>query len=409
MAIRLNGAAQLILPLVLTAWIFAGVSQESHAGGLYINEFATPSMGTAGAGAEAWANDASTGFALHNPAGMTRLEGNQVSLGFGIGKADAEFDADPGTPFGPGNGGNAGSLIPLLGSHGVLSLTEDLKVGMSVFSLAGASLDYSNNWTGRYQNQEITLLTVSANPTIAYQPTDWFSIAAGPIITYADLDMKLAVPPGGASQAEIDGDDIAFGFNAGLLFELSPRTRIGVIYVSEQEIDFDGDLEIDPVGPDIGSTTELDFAQLVRIGAYHELNDEWALLGTVGWEDWSTLSDLLVSTDGGTAAIPRDWRDTYHFSIGAHWQPEEDWLFQAGFTYDTSPVSDGDRTADMPIDRQLRFALGTQHELSEGVTIGGAIEYVDLGDAKIDNSTTLIGDYENNRILFFAINANIKF
>lgn len=394
---------------IAAAMLFAGGTSSALAGGLYINEFATPSMGTAGAGAEAWADDAATAFALHNPAGMTRLEGNQVSLGAGLGFADTEFDADSDTPFGGGDGGDAGGLIPLLGTHGVISLTDDLKLGMSVFSLAGASLDYDDDWSGRYQNQEITLLTVSANPTLAYQPTDWFSIAAGPIITYANLDMELAVPPGGASQAEIDGDDVAFGFNVGLLFEFSPRTRIGAIYVSEQEIEFDGDLEVDPVGPNIGSTTELDFAQLVRIGAYHEFNDEWALLGTVGWEDWSTLDNLLISTDGTSAEVPRDWKDTYHFSIGAHYRPFEDWLFQTGFTYDTSPVSDADRTADMPIDRQLRFALGAQHEVTDSITVGGAVEYVDLGDATIENSATLVGDYDKNRVLFFAINANIKF
>ena len=54
------------------------------AGGLYLNEFATPSMGTAGAGQQAFANDASTNFAFHNPAGMTRIEGNELSLGAGL-------------------------------------------------------------------------------------------------------------------------------------------------------------------------------------------------------------------------------------------------------------------------------------------------------------------------------------
>jgi hypothetical protein len=49
------------------------------AGGLYINEFGTSAMGTAGAGAHAYANDASTAF--HNPAGMTRIEGRQLSAG----------------------------------------------------------------------------------------------------------------------------------------------------------------------------------------------------------------------------------------------------------------------------------------------------------------------------------------
>jgi long-subunit fatty acid transport protein len=65
----------------LSLILVVGVPSSSYAGGLYLNEFATPSMGTAGAGQEAYAHDASTNFALHNPAGMTRLDGNQVSLG----------------------------------------------------------------------------------------------------------------------------------------------------------------------------------------------------------------------------------------------------------------------------------------------------------------------------------------
>jgi len=45
------------------------------AGGLYLNEFGTTAMGTAGAGSAAYANDASTSF--HNPAGMTRIDGRR--------------------------------------------------------------------------------------------------------------------------------------------------------------------------------------------------------------------------------------------------------------------------------------------------------------------------------------------
>ena len=48
----------------------------SQAGGLYLNEFGTPSMGVAGAGANAVASDASTSF--HNPAGMTRIKGKEL-------------------------------------------------------------------------------------------------------------------------------------------------------------------------------------------------------------------------------------------------------------------------------------------------------------------------------------------
>jgi hypothetical protein len=53
---------------LLSISAIVSVEGAAHAGGLYLNEFATPSMGTAGAGAEAWANSASTAGAFHNDA-----------------------------------------------------------------------------------------------------------------------------------------------------------------------------------------------------------------------------------------------------------------------------------------------------------------------------------------------------
>ena len=140
--------------------ITAGYSSVG-AGGLYLNEFATPSMGVAGAGAEAVANDASTNFAFHNPAGMTRLKGHSISLGAGLLYGETEFDPASSTPFSGGDGGNQSGLIPLLGSHGVYSVTDDLKIGMSVFSISGAALDPDDGWTGRFSLTEIELLTLS--------------------------------------------------------------------------------------------------------------------------------------------------------------------------------------------------------------------------------------------------------
>ncbi len=70
--------------------LLAGGYSSAVAGALYLNEFATPSMGVAGAGQEAVANDASTNFAFHNPAGMTRLEGHSLSLGAGLLRGDTK-------------------------------------------------------------------------------------------------------------------------------------------------------------------------------------------------------------------------------------------------------------------------------------------------------------------------------
>ncbi len=229
--------------------LVAGGYSSAVAGGLYLNEFATPSMGVAGAGAEAVANDASTNFAFHNPAGMTRLDGHSVSLGAGLLVWDTEFDTDSDTPFSGGDGGDQAGFVPLLGSHGVLSVTDDLKFGMSVFSISGAALDPDVDWAGRYSLQKIELLTLTANPSVAYRVTNWLSLGAGATVMYADLTYELAGPPirppaGGAGKVKVDGDDWAFGYNFGVLLELSPRTRVGVTYVSKVEPDFAGDVEI---------------------------------------------------------------------------------------------------------------------------------------------------------------------
>ena len=73
---RMNIACYLLGALL--SIIYLTIPCVSSAGGLYLNEFGTPSMGVAGAGANAVANDASTSF--HNAAGMTRIKGIPLAI-----------------------------------------------------------------------------------------------------------------------------------------------------------------------------------------------------------------------------------------------------------------------------------------------------------------------------------------
>jgi long-chain fatty acid transport protein len=177
--------------------------------------------------------------------------------------------------------------------------------------------------------------------------------------------------------------------------------------VSETEPEFSGDVKISPKGVEVGSDAELTFPQLIRLGIYHDLNDQFALLCTLGWEDWGALDNLAISTAKGSQNIPRNWHDTWHFSAGMHYRPAKSWLLQFGISYDTSPVDSGDRTPDMAIDRQVRYAFGVQYQWSKRLTFGGAFEYADYGDANINNSL-LKGNYNPNDIFFFAFHINWK-
>jgi long-chain fatty acid transport protein len=388
---------------LLLVYTFSGTT---WAGGLYLNEFGTPSMGTAGAGANAIASDASTSF--HNPAGMTRLNENQFMGSGGLLYADVKFDPAPDTPYPGSDGGSAGGIGPLLGGFYVHNMTEDLKLGVNLISITGSVLDYDEGWSGRYQCDEVTLLTVTLNPTIGYQVNNWLSIGGGLMLMYGALELEVSAPPGLNGKAKIDGDDVEVGFTLGTLFELNEQTRIGVVYLSEMNPNFSGDVEFNGlVSNQIGVETEITLPQFVRASVYHEFNETFALVGTVGWEEWSAFEDINLSTANGSNKMPRNWDDTWHFAGGLHYRLSEPWLLQVGIAYDTSPVDAKDRTADMPIDRQIRYALGAQYQLSEKVSLGGAFEIADYGDGEIDNSL-LKGKYKDNNLYFFGFNVNLK-
>ena len=166
----------------------------------------------------------------------------------------------------------------------------------------------------------------------------------------------------------------------------------------------EGDATLSPPGIGVGIDLGLPLAQTVRGSVYHELDDQWALLGSVAWEDWSTLANQFVSTEAGSTEIPRNWEDVWHFAGGVQYRPADGWMLQGGIAYDTSPVDEEDRTPDLPVDRQIRYAVGAEYDWSETQTIGVSFVYADLGDAEIER-TLFSGEYDENDFFFFGLHS----
>jgi long-chain fatty acid transport protein len=392
-----------ILGAILCILIAATMTPPALAGGIYNNEVGTPEMGTAGAGAEAAAMDASTAIPFYNPAGMTRLDGHKLIFSVGVLAPSVEFDPDPATTFSGGDGGQAGGALPIFTVAYVHSFTERLKFGASLFTAAGAGVDYDPDWVGRNQAQVSTLAALSLSPTLAYKVSDLFSIAGGInlMVSGFNLEVEGASPN---SQIKIDGTDAAVSFNFSMLFEPSEKTRVGVTYVSETEFDYSGDVTRTPTSLTAPTNTTLSLAQVLRVGAYHDISEKVAILGSLGWEDWSAMEAQFVSVGtAGTVPIARNWEDTYRYALGLHYRVGDPWLLRFGVTYDTSPTDAANRTADLPVDTQLRLGAGFQHETSESFRYGVELVYADLGDAEINNRG-LVGKYKSNDYFALAFN-----
>jgi len=388
----------------LLAAVGLSVAGSAHAGALYLNEFSSRTMGTAGAGAQAWADDASTSW--HNPAGLMRLDGHQLTGGFGLIISDIQFDPDGNTPV-PGNdGGQQGGVAPIAGLYYSHDLHPRFRLGADFNALSGAVLDPDNDWAGRFQNQNLELLIMELGLNVAVRVTDWLSIGAGPRFQYSRLDYITATPPG--VRINFDQiDDFLVTWKAGFLVEFTERTRFGVNVLGESDIDLSGDVKFRPTPITANINTEITLPLQVRGSLYHEFNDQWAGMVTLGWEQWSEFKNQFVSIGARSGAIPRNLDDTWYVSVGAHYRPTERWLLMAGFAYDSDPSRPEDRRADMALDQQFRGSLGAFYDYTENLELGAAFVYANYGEARIENST-LRGEFKRNNLFFLNFIFNWK-
>jgi len=410
------------------------LAPAAKGGGFWIYEGGTPDLGTAGAGRAALAGDASTAGA--NPAGMTRLERSQMLAAVQGLYINSRFDAEL-SGFGGGDGGNAGGFVPGGGLHYVHRVTDDLRLGLSAGSYFGLGVDYDDNWAGRYYSTKSELLTFAVNPVAGYRVNSWLSVGAGFSVLYANLDQKAAINnsavPGQAGQPdgklEIEDDDVAYSFNLGLMLIPRDGTRFGFTYRSEVDLEFKDVASLSNIGSVlqgqlnasglVGSKVDIDMTipQALMLSGYHQLTDRWAVMGNIGWQDWSEFGKqdfTLRSTTSTKFTKDLDYDDTWHFALGTQYRFFDSWLWSVGAAYDTSPADEDTRTPDLPLDRWIRIGTGIQYDWNEDMTVGAAYEYLDAGDAEIDQeggplNGPLKGEYDTNAMHFFAVNLIWKY
>lgn len=402
--------------LTTTGVALLGGSLALQGAGLWLYERGTPDNMTAVAGRAAAALDAST--AVSNPAGMTQLDTQQMVLGLQPMYMDFQFDSGGRTTIAGDDGGQAGGFVPAGGFYMVRPLTDRLRLGLSNFSSYGAAMDFGDEFVGRYTIMNATLLTMTLGTGLGYRLTDWLSVGAGVYITYGALEQDIAIPRLGTGdgRATLEDETVGYSGSLGLLFHPCKSTRFGVTYASETKLRFEDVLSARGLGAGTdwmlghlalgGGSMDLDMTipQGIMTSLYHDVNECWAIVANLGWQDSSESGQMDVDFDGTgmhkDTTMDRLYHDTYHMALGAryHINPKLTWGF--GVAYDTSPVDDEDRTVDMPLDRQWRYATGLEYALNDRNTLGVSYTYLDLGEAGVDQTyptgARVAGDFDRN-------------
>ena len=427
--------------------------QEQNASGL----------GHAYAGGAAAAEDVSTIF--YNPAGLVRLQSTQVVVAANVICPSAKFHDSGSQPaaFQPlgGTGGDAGSCAVVPNLYLGIPFTDKWSFGLGINVPFGLKTEYDSDWLGRFQAVKSKVDTINVNPVLSWEPTKQLTVGGGVSwqrikatltsrVNYAGAfaqgvgglvaagQLPAAAAPvligsaaGLESGADVTGDDSAWGWDLGALWQASDQTRLGVHYRSKIKYTVSGSVNfsnptaasLGPLPPSLAPvggllvggvnaqlasgdvTLALDVPDTANVSIFHQYSNKWDLMADLQWTGWSSIQELKIVRSSGVvlSTTPENFRDTWRFSVGANYRYSDAWIFRGGLAYDQSPVRDAQRTPRLPDNDRTWLALGVQYKFSPALSLDLAWAYLFVRDPSMNQnegstaSNGLIsGTYKNN-------------
>lgn len=403
----------------------AGWAGAASAAGFQLQEQSASGLGVAYSGQAAAVHDASTAF--WNPAGMSLLPGIQGAAALHYIIPSTKFTSAGPLPGGStynafGNGGQGGesAFVPAL--YGSWMIHPQWSVGLAVNAPFGLGTEWDSRWAGQFHAIKSEIETLNVNPTVSFKVNNMISLGAG--VSYQRIKATLtnAVSPlAPASVGQVEGDDWAWGWNLGALFDFGQGTRLGLTYRSTLDYTIEGNLTFQGIAlPSQPVKAAVKLPDTFSVGVSHRFNPQWRVLADYTWTGWDTIQNLDIQNQGTGATITSttlQFENSWRIGVGVEYQINPPWLLRAGLAYDKSPVQDAFRTPRLPDNDRTWLAVGARFQPGPTWWLDFGYTYIWLRDASSQLQPTgagavvpgtLVGTYKAN-VQVFAAQVSFKF
>jgi len=456
---KMNVTGKTILASALTV-----ACSAASAASFQLIEQSASGQGTSYAGAAAVAEDASTIY--FNPAGMTRLSGQQIVVAGHVVSPQADFtNAGSTDAFGqPLQGANSSTGDPALipNFYYSLQMTDDTFFGVGINVPFGLATEYDDGWVGRYHALNSEISSININPSFAWKATETLSVGFGISLQYVDLSLtnnidsyaacvNLASQSGGAftgpdcalagmvefgdaatdSHVKLEGDSVEIGWNAGIMLDLKDNSRMGIAYRSAIKHNVEGDSTyalyqgLQPFADNFTAASGFNVLQSGALEATAELpdsfsvsfageiNDKWTALVDWTWTGWGKLDVITIRQAGGVPGqeptLELNYRNTNRYSLGALYHHTDKLVYRGGIAYDETPIRSPESTsARIPGNNRTWLSFGAGYDISDKWTVDVGYSHLFISDTEINNggasssNATLVGSYESSVDIFSA-------
>ncbi len=417
--------------------ILLTTSGTALAGGFQLFEQNAVGVGNFDAGAAAEASDASIGW--YNPAGLVRLQHQQFVLGSDAINAGIRFSGNvvnnvnavlpiigevtlpASNEYGHAEGGG---FIPVPFFHYALPIGDRFVFGFSSVAPFGLVTNYDDESVLRYSATKSSITAVDLTPSLAVKLTDKFSAGAGidfvrinaefnQMVGLGEVGPALDFPEDTDSESINKAADWALGWHAGLMYQFSPTTRVGLAYHSKLNVSASGysklkgplaSLATDGASDSIVSNdlqADVELPALTTLSIYHDVNDRWAVMGSVNYTQWKVFDNLPLQNAAAiqqaaglipgfdpaiiNVNVPQHFHNTWRVAGGINFKQTDWWMWRAGLGFDQDPTNDTDRNVRLPDADRFNVALGAHFQPIPQLGFDAGWTHVFLADGVIDN------------------------
>lgn len=315
-----------------------------------------------------------------------------------------------------------GAAIPHVFS--IYPVNKSLTVGFGAFTNFGSQTNYDDDFLGRLNALQSKVQTINLNPSVAYSVTKKWSLGFGVNAVYANAvltsanpgfaavknttggnllgpDGEIVVAPNGSTlgSSKVSGDDWDYGWNAGVVYQLTDHSRVGLSYRSKVSLSLQGQTEFEdtpdaPPFEDFAAEAPLELPDMVSMSGQFTVAEGITASGDMTLTRWSNFERLeVLRKDSGAVAtsVKEDWQDSMRYSIGLDMIVNDAWSVRGGLAYDESPIRQRTMTLRMPRGDTVWMTLGGQYRLSETWTLDGGYAYLQMQDVEFTDVREFVG------------------
>lgn len=322
------------------------------------------------------AGDAEPASLALNPALITDLDGVQFQMGVTEITASAKvtYNQEGQSPD------RVWWTLPTV--YYTQQLFEDWYIGLGAFPRFGLSGHYPDrNWIGSTDIYDVDVQSYSIQPTVAFQATERFSVAAGAEIMYfkfSESTYKSGV------DVSVEGDSWGLGAILAMAYKANEKVNLGASFRTrvKQSVEGDSVVSISALNGDARGDIMLP-AQLAMGISYRPIDD---LLIEFTWMNifWSSFDSLSIDFDKnpnlggrpGTTSLKKEWKDAYRMGLGAEYKLSNVVKLRGSYIFDKTPTNNDYMDVLVPVSNRHLFGTGIGLNLGKGFILDASYTFL---------------------------------